>query len=364
MEDKYKASILLHALGDTIGFKNGEWEFNYNRNITTLNIINELLYEFIDLGGINGINLKDWYVSDDTIYNMAVIKALLDSDKINEDMFINFKHKFVDAYNMISLDEDNKKLRAPGVTTERSIEQFSKGFDGRTLPYNIMAGGNAPAMRNIPIGLAYYGKDKREQLIKIAIISSKLTHNSAIGYLGGLTSALFAAYGMEEIPIEKWPYKLINILESDKVKKYRKKAQEEIDDYDTFINNWKKYIETKFNNGKVIKAKSFTNLVLRNRYYYENFTRNTPSIFIGESGYCAMIMAYDALLDCDGKWEKLIIYSALHFGDSDTVAAIAGGLYGIVYSFGDVPENNLKYLEFKKELINLSNKLYNKFNKL
>ena len=80
-----------------------------------------------------------------------------------------------------------------------------------------------------------------------------------------------AAYGMENVPIKKWPYKLINILESDKVKKYRGKTQEEIDDYDTFINYWKKYIETRFENGKIIKAKSFSNLILRNRYFYKNF---------------------------------------------------------------------------------------------
>ena len=52
-----------------------------------------------------------------------------------------------------------------------------------------------------------------------------------------------------------------------------------------------------------------------------------------------MIMAYDALLDCNGNWEKLIVYAILHIGDSDTIGAVAGGLYGAVYGFGDVPEN-------------------------
>ena len=28
--EKYIASFILHALGDTIGYKNSIWEFNYN----------------------------------------------------------------------------------------------------------------------------------------------------------------------------------------------------------------------------------------------------------------------------------------------------------------------------------------------
>ena len=65
-------------------------------------------------------------------------------------------------------------------------------------------------------------------------------------------------------------------------------------------------------------------------------------------------MAYNALLDCDGNWEKLVYYGMLHGGDSDTVGAICGGLYGAVYGSKDVPEHLLKYLEMKEKLIELS----------
>jgi ADP-ribosyl-[dinitrogen reductase] hydrolase len=74
-----------------------------------------------------------------------------------------------------------------------------------------------------------------------------------------------------------------------------------------------------------------------------------------------MIMAYDALIDCDGLWEKLIFYAMLHPGDSDTVGAIAGGLYGILYGYGDVPEKMLCCIEEKDRLIKLGKKFYKKF---
>ena len=83
---------------------------------------------------------------------------------------------------------------------------------------------------------------------------------------------------------------------------------------------------------------------------------------IGGNGQSAVIMAYNALLDCDGNFEKLIYYSMLHGGDSDTVGAIAAGFYGSVYGFGNVPDHMLKYLEMKKELYEIGEKFYKKFN--
>jgi ADP-ribosylglycohydrolase len=74
-----------------------------------------------------------------------------------------------------------------------------------------------------------------------------------------------------------------------------------------------------------------------------------------------MIMAYDAVLDCDGKWEKLIVYAILHSGDSDTIGAVAGGLYGAVYGMGDVPLHMLEHLERKKEIEKLARDIYKKY---
>ena len=71
-------------------------------------------------------------------------------------------------------------------------------------------------------------------------------------------------------------------------------------------------------------------------------------------------MAYDALLDAKDSWEKLIYYGLLHNGDSDTVGAIAGGLYGAMYGFKNVPEHMLKNIEKKEDLLKLSEKMFKK----
>jgi ADP-ribosylglycohydrolase len=362
MESKYIATVVLHALGDTIGFKNGDWEFNYFKEVITLDTTNELLYEFIDLGGINEINLENWHVSDDTIIHMAIMRGLLKSPrKFGSRVIINIKKELVKAYNQMVDDEEGGIDRMPGVTTNKYIEGFQKGYDGRNSPYDKSSGGNGAAMRCSCIGLAYHGEVNRDQLYEVSIESSRITHNSAIGYLGGLTVALFTSLAIEGINKEKWPFLLIDALTSESIKKYVHDDQDEKDDYEKYTNFWRKYVDLRFEGGKPVKSRANTNLIFRSRFQYENFTRDTGSFLIGESGYSATIMAYDSLLDAGDVWEKLIVYSALHFGDSDTVAAIACSWYGAIYGFGDVPDKNLKFLEFKGELTKLGAELYREY---
>jgi ADP-ribosylglycohydrolase len=378
MEEKYYSIMILHAVGDTIGFKNGDWEFNYHDKdkLDVLDYVNELIYEFIYLGGVNGIDLSDWKVSDDTFFHIAIAKSMLKykgnvTDKLITNMKSNLLKEAVKIWDESSGKETKtgktieKFNRYIGVKTSENIKKFTDNFDARLDTYDDYAGGNGAAMRSLVIGMCLYGKKNRDKLIDLSIISSQLTHNNAIGYLAGFTAALFTALALEDIPIAEWPYILIEYLKTNKLKSFLN--QNNVDqayDHSIYIRYWQKYIDTKFDDKKKpLKLKANSNPMHRIRYYHDNFYKDTISTQIGSSGYLCMIMAYDALLDCDGKWEKLIVYSMLHSGDSDTIGAIAGGLYGAVYGMGDVPSNMIEHLERKNELEKLSSELYKKFNK-
>lgn len=400
LKEKYRAIMLLHALGDTIGFKNGDWEFNYHdrEKLEVLDYVNEMIYEFIDLGGVNGIDLSEWKISDDTFLHIALGNGLLKyskKDGISKKLFIDIKTYMYDealrmwdeaegryipndpqkerkglgdsSKNSVVDDKTKTKIhfnRYIGITTSESIDKFTPDHDARDEPYDERAGGNGCAMRTPVIGMCFFGEPQRDILIELSIISSQFTHNNALGYLGGFNAALFTALGIEQIPLEKWPYILIKYLKSDTLKKILSLNNlDEIYDYNQYIRHWQKYLDTKFDkNHQPIKIRANSNPMHRIRYYHDNFHKGGISDQIGSSGYLCMIMAYDSLLDCSGCWEKLIVYAILHNGDSDTVGAVAGALYGSVYGFGDVPPKMLDHIERKEELENLAKSLYDKFN--
>ena len=228
-----------------------------------------------------------------------------------------------------------------------------------------MAGGNGSAMRTPVIGLCIGRKKYWDDLVDYSILSSQLTHNNALGYLAGFTIAAFIGFGMMRFNMNEWPYILLHELKSDRLKQYLSlKNLDQVYDHELYIRHWQKYIDTRFGSDKMpSKTRSHTNPMHRIRYYYDNFHRDTNSKQIGASGFLCAIMAYDALIDCDGCWEKLIVYSMLHSGDSDTIGAVAGALYGSVYGFGDVPRKMMDHIERKNEIEELAVNLYKKFEK-
>jgi ADP-ribosylglycohydrolase len=380
MEDKYIATIVLHALGDTIGYKNGYWkEIKYiNQNLTI-----EILYDFISQGGINQINIENWILSNISLFHMGIAHALIDNAVMNDsksnnsesensssdksknsekdDLLSDIKNYFMSIYNGIMSDLKKGKNRNIGSTMKKYIQKFPND-DARKDPFDILSGGNACAVRSSCIGLAFYGEENREKLINIAIESSRITHNSPIGYLGGLSVAFFVALAIEGVNYISWPEKLLALLSTKSVKKFIR-DKEESKEYGNYIKYWEKYIDLRFDDGIPIKSKAQKNLIFRSSFHYDNFTKNTPGNVLGDSGFSSVIMAYDALLDAEDKFETLLIYSSLHWGDSEATGAIACSFYGALYGFKNTSEI-MKKIEFYDKQKELGKKLFDKYYKL
>lgn len=351
MEDRYIACILLHAVGDSIGYKNGEWEFS--RNL-------DKVYEFIDLGGINHMLLKGWSVSDDTILHMEVAKALIENKNNTNLLCKSLANRFVDALNTFEKEGFNK--RNPGKITVENFKRLRNGSSWNKTPYKKIYGGSGAAMRSLCIGLVYHRLEDRDRLLEVAIETSRISHNSAVGFLGGFTSALFTALAVEDISVNRWPFVLMNMINQNVIDDYIKKTDRDYknysDDSHEFIKKWQRYILNKFDkDGNVIRTRASLNLYLRSDYY-DNFGFKEGEYFPGSGGDDSVIIAYDALIDAGDSWEKLVFYSMLHKGDTDTTGCIAAGWYGAVRGFQDVPEKTLKYVEFKKELQDIGKRLY------
>jgi len=352
METRYIACMLLHAVGDSIGYKNGDWEFSKNL---------DKVYEFIDLGGINHLSLLGWSVSDDTILHMEVANAMLDNYDNIDMLCQSLAKRFISSLD--NFEKEGLKKRNPGKITIKNFKRLRNGSPWNKMPYNRKYGGSGAAMRNLCIGLVFNKLKDRDKLIQTAIETSRISHNSAVGIMGGITSALFTSLAIQDIGIERWPFILIDIINNKIIDNYIKDSGRDYEEYSKdshdFIKKWQRYLLNKFDkDGNIIKTRASLNLYFRSDYYYDNFGFKDGEYFPGSGGDDSVIIAYDALIDSGKSWEKLVFYSMLHKGDTDTTGCIAAGWYGAMKGFKDVPKQILDHVEFKEELVNIGKKLY------
>jgi ADP-ribosylglycohydrolase len=330
--------VIYHILGDTIGYKNGEWEFNNNTANAGSEYVNQMINEFIYLGGVNRLDITNWRYSDDTVLYLKTFQSL-DSVK-NSDLII--RQLYVDSIP----DLEN---RHPGVTTMRSLEVLNNQLDAN-IKYNSKSIGAGATMRTGCMGMFDFFPNMscRETLLIIdAYEVSRLTHNSAIAIWGGITSALFTMYGLRKYPIESWPYKLILIIQFNQLEEHIKEHYPDdhelfMRDQIIFLGQWKKYMRIFFDGGKPkTDVKIFNYPAQRYKYLSENFSKGCD--FPGACGDDCTIMAYDAVMRSGGNFEKLLIYACLHPGDSDTVGCVAFSWYGAYYG-NTVGDEILKYI--------------------
>lgn len=367
MDKRYVAGLEILALGDTLGFKNGEWIFDFQTSGFDEALSIEMLCEFMKLGGVNQINLKDWKLSSCSMFNIAIGNALLEYEISDGEMPLKqtkmIKNYIIDIYNEILDDEAKRKtLRFMELTMENAIGKFEDDYDARNELFNSKSKDHSCATYSMLFGMAFYREEDLESLIKTTITVNKFTHNNPHAFLGGVTSALFASFAIRDIEIDKWPELLIKILNSSVIKKYiDRENDDEYFAYRSYVNYWSRYIEMRFKDGKIVRTRAHVNMLLRLHFFYINFLKGEELEVLGNTGYCSTIMSYDALLDSDGIWEKFIFYGILNPSESRAIGTIGGCLYGLKYGYGDIPQSQLKYIEKKYVFTNLGKKLYLKY---
>lgn len=362
-KEKVEGCLYLSSFLETLAFFNGKWEFNYGNKIDTIKEGVLMNYFFINhyymMGGMNNLDFKHLQSSDDTILIIATAEAINNGG--GEENYINSYLKY--------LPKLKEECRISGKATLSSLKIIQKTKSMKSIPYSSNHGGNGAAIRTAPIGLKYY--KNIDKLCEEALIASLITHNYSMGFLGGIITALFTAYAVQDISPFKWGIELIKLYKKnffhDIVGKYIKKDIKE--DIDNYFSYWEKYVDDRLDKMKYRNLPIFLNPA----YKINDFTKYTTIPYLGRmSGYDKMggsgleapIIAYDNLLlsaytdenmivDIENPkfdWEVFIFNNAFFFGDNDSISAISASWYGAYLGIDKFPIEKIKQLEFYNEL--------------
>eukprot|EP00479_Gromia_sphaerica_P010471 TRINITY_DN4820_c0_g1_i2.p1 TRINITY_DN4820_c0_g1~~TRINITY_DN4820_c0_g1_i2.p1 ORF type:complete len:150 (-),score=21.82 TRINITY_DN4820_c0_g1_i2:211-660(-) len=129
------------------------------------------------------------------------------------------------------------------------------------------------------------------------------------------------------------------------VKKYIRDSNREssvnISSFDFFISHWKEYIKLRKLDGDSGPQFPRSYGIEEREEFYKDISFGGWG---GASGHDSVIIAYDALLGCDGDWNELCKRGVLHGGDNDSTGTIAAAWFGAVHGFKESPSRTIRML--------------------
>lgn len=265
----------------------------------------------MESGGVFDMPEGTW--SDDSSMALATLSSILDKGEIDAaDVMLQFvKWEFKGEYTPFGEAFDQ------GNTCSSAIYKFSKLPDIKTCgSTGEYANGNGALMRILPVCLYYYDKQKKvctsdDEAIEGLNVISGLTHNH-------LRSKMCC--GIYYFCVKS----IIDGVKKDNKPMLGALLQEGID------NGLKYYGRDKSN---------LTEIAHLGRLFYLHEFKDVPEEQIRASGYVidSIEAAIWCLITTDSYKECML--KAVNLGDdTDTVAAIAGGLAGLYYGYEDIPE--------------------------
>lgn len=270
--------------------------------------------------------------SDDSSLTFCLVEMLAKGYNL-QDLANRFINWYENAYWTA-----HRKVFDVGIATSRAIHKLEQGinpiFGGGT---DESDNGNGSLMRILP--LAFYVKGmKIEDRFKCVSDVSSLTHAHIRSVLGCFIYVEFA----------------IQLLEGK-------------DKFEAFENT-KEIVNNFLNRNPICSQKEINK--------YHRILLNPISNYdikpvyecseseISSSGY--VVSSLEAALWCLFKEDnyKSTVLRAVNLGnDTDTVAAIAGGLAGILYGYESIPQEWIDVIAHKKDILNLCDRLELKLKK-
>ncbi|XP_032415893.1 inactive ADP-ribosyltransferase arh2 isoform X3 [Xiphophorus hellerii] len=347
--EKFKAAMVLGAVGDALGYRKGRWE-----SCTSGKKIQE---ELASLGGLESLKLDpdNWPLSDAVLMHMTTAEALITDYWCLEDLYREVVRLYVEA--MVSLQG-----RAPDPGTVEPCVHLKPHnvLLAWHTPFNEKGSGFGAAAKAMCVGMRYWQPERLDNLVEVSIEIGRMTHNHPTGFLGSLTTALFASFAIQGKPLVTWGRELMEVI--PRAEEYCKKTIRHMAEYQEnwfyFEAKWQFYLEEREIDKDGKNKPSFPDGYDAEETDKQMYKRWSSEGRAGRRGHDAPMIAYDALLASGSNWAELCKRAMFHGGESEATGLIAGCLYGLMNGLSQVPQNLHRDLDKRERLEELGEALY------
>lgn len=310
LENKLKSAILGLAVGDALGVP---YEF-ISRDIIKKNPCKDMI-------GYGTHNKKAGTWSDDTSLTLCLLDNLNNKNINYNDIMDSFALWYDKGH--YTADGDTFDI---GITTRDAIDNYKNGKNpikcGLSDEYS---NGNGSLMRILPI--AFYIKKyfdgklfENSEVINIIYNISSLTHSHKRSLIACVIYTAIALNLINDMKIEE----AINKALKDSFDYYKNENE---------INNYKRIFDSDFKKLNDTKIKS--------------------------SGYVVHTLEASIWILLNTSNYKDAVLKAVNFGDdTDTTAAVIGGLAGLYYGVDNIPSKWIDTLVNKELIINICSKFF------
>tara|TARA_B110000114_G_scaffold183120_1_gene223764 strand:- start:2298 stop:3680 length:1383 start_codon:yes stop_codon:yes gene_type:complete len=379
MIDRYKNSILLSAIGDSLGWIT---EFEKSKESINTKYGNNEITSFQDwekyVGGrFNGYldKIKKGAYSDDTQLLLAVARAINENGRVDNVYFSK-----IELANWLCY------ARGAGRTIKNAARKISrKSADwnnnffvfsaGKTKIDYRESGANGAAMRILPIALANRGKP---DIIKEEIFSNSIiTHGHPRAIVGAILYG-FAVDKMLQQNLQDFSFKEYLTDLGSKIQEQFNTSFLSNSKYTNWIHKWNSESSLDF---LTLYDETVNEVLEALRSIYLNIKNNSNNTdALSEfgcfdpktkgSGVATVIAGIYLAVKYYNNPKEVIIKSVNAIGsDTDSIAAFAGGLCGALYEVNCVPsewnhvQDEIYLLNVAEDLYSISNGNFEKINK-
>jgi len=360
MIERYKAAFVLAGSCGSLSYRNGDWE-GITEGILIQGHINDIL------GGVENLEVTSppWRLPEEVFMHLATTNALIELDRNIQDrttMRQCLKRWITRSREELGVRRDllaNEKLER-NCQTVSGEEKSVKTTASPTVERPEL--GCVAAVRSLCVGLRYPDASSTEDLVRVAIETAfQAEQKLPLDFLGGVATAYFASSAVRDKDPRIWGWKFVNEV-LPVAKRILEDSKKMIDakSWRHFEDAWRKFLQQRGLETEQQCKKNQPRYPIkfgvkeRDNFYKMISYRGSP----GSSGHDAAIIAYDAILSCQGDWLELVCRAGFHGGRRSATGVIAATLFGAIWGFRGVCRRHLDELEHLELLVHSGQSLF------